>query len=110
MTLMDQPGSPGLHLFLHHAPGGESGCPQPDAARDEGPLGVEGDAVLVDGDAGTVQRLFGVLACDPQGTRGRRAGGGCPCPPATSLKPRRDFQLVGEASGVGNDDLAPGTP
>ena len=53
-----------LHLGFLHAAGGDGGGADPDARGLEGGVGVEGDAVLVDGDAGPVQGLLGLVAQD----------------------------------------------
>ena len=47
-----------LHLRLLHAPGGQGRAAEADTAGGAGRPLVEGDGVLVDGDAGLIQGLF----------------------------------------------------
>src|SRR5882724_6503372 len=55
------------HLGLAHAARGHGRRAQTHPARDHGPLGVEGDAVLVHGDPRPIERFLRVLAGDALG-------------------------------------------
>src|SRR5690554_1346633 len=55
------------HLFGSHPPGGEGGCAHADPAGDKGAFRLEGDGVLVHGDAHAVQKLFRLLTGEALG-------------------------------------------
>ena len=59
---VDDPGCNLLHLRFFHAAGGEGGGAEADAGGLEGWVGVVGDGVFVDGDAGLAEGVFGFRA------------------------------------------------
>ena len=76
-----------LHLRSAHAAGGHGRRAEADAAGDHRRAGVERDRVLVDGDAGPVERGLGLLAGDALARRRRPASGGCRCRRETRRQP-----------------------
>src|SRR6185312_15543847 len=52
------------HLLLFESARCCGGRPQPEPARVKGLVGIERDGVLVDRDAGGVERVFGLFAAD----------------------------------------------
>ena len=90
------------HLGLAHPRGGDRGGAEAQPAGDERLLGVVRDRVLVDGDAGTVERLLGLPCRSPRTGRRSTSIRWLSVPPDTIRKPS-PASAVGQRRRVAHD-------